>query len=579
MKFTDPLTEANFNAWTYHKLRLRGINTIGELIRTGPRKLTKDYRINATNYKEVHTFLKAYEDGIIHIEKPFFKIEETQTLHYPRPREELANIALSELNLSVRTYHTLARSGYDTVEDLFSLTLESMRQIKHLGKRGQMEILVKIDGLSKTVDHKGFLSSTKKNDPCKLFVEKISQHLPVNPFNLYAELSDDFDRYCEKDLFVPTIREALKIEILNFIDKASVNFIDESSSVTFIDVIAFFPEGLIPIEILDSVFNELINDEQLQLIGERYAVKRITIYEFLERGTPLTKNGKPFPPRLLSILNQHLEGENITEIAAKRSLSKARIGQLLDNAFRKLSRRTIPFREDQYLDIFDQYYFSWEHFSHIFQENQVVYRFLIFNFKKKEEKKPLPLEIFIKDETVSQELRERAKVLVYKNHIEILPDQYIKKSINSILAHILPLHFQTDRHQNELFKIYLRFLEIFNLETEEDLLINKRAFDGRLSHSKLVLNKQKRMIRYFDIENFDFESFWRELNFRQYPKGTYSTIDIFSQHSELMTRYDIRDGDELHSLLRKVFSKKKITIIEFKRMPTIELVDEKFLSK
>ena len=52
----------------------------------------------------------------------------------------------------------------------------------------------------------------------------------------------------------------------------------------------------------------------------------------------------------------------------------------------------------------------------------------------------------------------------------------------------------------------------------------------------------------------------------QYDGYKISTLDLFKKHLKLMAEYDIRNGYELHNLLRKINSNDRITI---KRMPFI----------
>ena len=54
------------------------------------------------------------------------------------------DIEISELNLSVRSFHALKRAGYDTVGQIVELLKEDengLRRIRNLGSRSEAEIL------------------------------------------------------------------------------------------------------------------------------------------------------------------------------------------------------------------------------------------------------------------------------------------------------------------------------------------------------------------------------------------------------------------------------------------------------
>ncbi len=66
--------------------------------------------------------------------------------------EEFENTDITELNLSVRSFHCLKRAGCDTVGDVLQLMEgegEGLRKIRNLGTRSEAEIHEKIEELRK----------------------------------------------------------------------------------------------------------------------------------------------------------------------------------------------------------------------------------------------------------------------------------------------------------------------------------------------------------------------------------------------------------------------------------------------
>src|SRR5699024_12118248 len=70
-------------------------------------------------------------------------------------KEKLLEMAVEELDLSVRSYNCLKRAGIDTVEELIQRTEEDMMKVRNLGKKSLEEVQSKLAELD---------LSLKKND-------------------------------------------------------------------------------------------------------------------------------------------------------------------------------------------------------------------------------------------------------------------------------------------------------------------------------------------------------------------------------------------------------------------------------
>jgi len=573
LKYTDSISKANLSNRTYSQLHEINIHTIGDLVKLNPEKLVKQRSLTKIVLQEVLDFLDKYKNGGINIKKPRFKIEETMALEYFDSHEELADISISELGLSAPAYSRLKSHGCKNVAELFDIMYSGqLRTVEKLGLRSESDIIRKTADLYDSFVNRPAFLVADENNPCKVYVEQISTYIPVNPFNLFSEIASYFDERNKDSLFIPMVREALKSQIMDIID--------DNFAIPFTDIFAYFPAELFPQEIVEQAIIEL---ESLSLIfqsDEGYQRKRIEIQKFLTGDASsgylmFPESHVRFPHRYSQFLHLFLNGNSIIEIGEKLRLTSSRVSQVMNKATLLLSKRVVPFHEDRYSEIFEAYRFSLKNFTYIFQESEYVYRYLALTTPKKRQ---VPLETFIEDEKISENLKERARFLLLEksreNKIEVLPGEYVEKTSSGVLEHILLTYFREDRHQTELYSLYLQFLKRFNLESEKRFLTTERSLSQKLAYSNLVLNKQKMMIRYFDFDNFDFDTFWSELNLIKYPTGQYSTKAIFLKHPKLMKKYDIRDGNELHNLMKKVLSKKDTSIIQFKRMPHIQLINE-----
>lgn len=62
-------------------------------------------------------------------------------------KEKVLEMAIEELDMSVRSFNCLKRAGIDTVEDLTNKTEEDMIKVRNLGKKSLEEVIAKLESL------------------------------------------------------------------------------------------------------------------------------------------------------------------------------------------------------------------------------------------------------------------------------------------------------------------------------------------------------------------------------------------------------------------------------------------------
>ena len=62
-------------------------------------------------------------------------------------KEEVLEMSIDELELSVRSYNCLKRAGINTVEELTNRTSEDMMKVRNLGRKSLEEVLAKLKEL------------------------------------------------------------------------------------------------------------------------------------------------------------------------------------------------------------------------------------------------------------------------------------------------------------------------------------------------------------------------------------------------------------------------------------------------
>ena len=71
------------------------------------------------------------------------------------------------------------------------------------------------------------------------------------------------------------------------------------------------------------------------------------------------------------------------------------------------------------------------------------------------------------------------------------------------------------------------FLEDYGLENDEKLILNNGTYENRLGESYILLWKQWKRFRYYNIEEKDFDDLIQTLALEQYQDVEYSTYKFF----------------------------------------------------
>jgi len=145
-KFEPRIEELDLSVVTYNRLKKAGINTIGDILTQ-----EKDFLIRCVGH-----------EGLFEIRKNMHSLglEMNETVE--------KYIGIEELNLTVRSYDRLKRSGINTVDDLQKIDIDRLFRIRNLGRKSTDEIVEKMHslglGMHETVEEyfQGINSITKK---------------------------------------------------------------------------------------------------------------------------------------------------------------------------------------------------------------------------------------------------------------------------------------------------------------------------------------------------------------------------------------------------------------------------------
>ena len=296
--------------------------------------------------------------------------------------------------------------------------------------------------------------------------------------------------------------------------------------------------------IYDKAINNLINKEYIE--ASLFGIKKmpLTLDEFLF-SLPKDKNSL--------ILLDFINGLDLDDIQDKYDISR-------QNAKQIITKYHIPYvTEQEYLDLYNTYYFTLDEFCKIFQVDQKVYRYIeLINTKPKGTRRIIEM---LEDERVSINTKIRIQNTLGK-YAFIEGKSILKKDID-----ILEIFSKTITKSISIDELETKFKNYWYELFHEELSYKANTFLNIVNESNSLING-KDGYRYYNINSLDIEAFYSNLNIKKYQNVELSTKLIFDTNKELMKSFDINDEFELYSILRKTYNKNNI---EFNRKPIISI--------
>jgi len=150
-----------------------------------------------------------------------------------------------------------------------------------------------------------------------------------------------------------------------------------------------------------------------------------------------------------------------------------------------------------------------------------------------------------------------------------ITNKTIQKEKNFIIRHLVQNFMEDEQTLESFLKLYNGFIEDLGLNIEEYAIMpcSYRQDFHRTGIGTELIWKPGGKFRHYIIANYNYSDFFERLNLKK-ENGIYNALEVFENNKELMQSYDIRDGYELHNILRRLYK----DYIAFKNVPFFELV-------
>ncbi|MFI3211517.1 MAG: sigma factor-like helix-turn-helix DNA-binding protein, partial [Peptostreptococcaceae bacterium] len=299
------------------------------------------------------------------------------------------------------------------------------------------------------------------------------------------------------------------------------------------------------------VFDELLKGNKIYLKDNKcFLVKE----DFIDQAEKFLK---PIP---LIVLVQRSIGLTLEEIGLHLGVTRERVRQIEKAAKIKCMNNINSFVNDQYRELFINYDITQKDFLNYTKISSSDYYFYNIIFAKKDN---LSVEV----ETNYPELNKILLKISKKNYF-LFENTYIYDSIEAIELYCLKRYASTIVSIDEFYENQKNVL-LCSKKSVSRSTRGVRTSENKYRESMFVLWGTHSMMRYYDVNNFNFDLLLDKLNLSQYEDVEITTLKLFRENTELMESYNILNEYELHNLLKKIIGVKNEYKLEFVKMPTL----------
>ena len=443
---------------------------------------------------------------------------------------QYSNVKISEMGLSKRLANKLESSGILLLSDLILENPESIRKISGLGSGAYKEY----------------------EEYCNAWINK---HL------------EEIISFCKKD--------SLEAK-LDYYETILIRFLAGKSESIRLEGFPILTAGLQEEEI-PAYLEHLKKSKRLSINKYGISMKLPSLSDLVEKLSDERQKG---------ILLQRLSGKTLEESGKSFGLTRERARQIgkrgLDSV-RALNLKlngTRLFDEDKYVYLYENYLIIKKDFIECFELEEKGY-YAIQELSKKRGIKVLD-EDALDDPYLDDKLKTKIQRYLDKDVIKIR-GQRIPIRKQDIRTYILRRECRNDTTIESFIEAHNDFLKAHKLEDRADLFIDRsqiRTIENVISSRNDVLWKQWSKFRYYDILSRDYDELLEELHLDSFENILISADKLQKENKTIMKKYDIRDGYELHNLIRKIyntpalynqyqrfFGNKEENAITFGRMP------------
>ncbi|MHA4769001.1 sigma factor-like helix-turn-helix DNA-binding protein [Staphylococcus capitis] len=510
------------------------------------------------------------------IQNPELSIEDIIKINTPKSKFNIAirylsgskylnEISTNHQGFSNKEKAIITRYNLNNLNNLLSSSYSRLLSYSYVGKKNLISILKKL--LQQVVvynKHEIFMGDTSR-----LYFKFSRQKFLLNLKEvLLNDLIEKFNVIKEKELLDEKMSLTQELDLLvnnNIVTEKLMNLdvskLAEDIAYIFIKQSEFLYD-------IDELTNKLSNEFKRidwditikQLLEQDLIGKNKFGKIFSKKPSILLYAAENFDATKFEMIRLRLKGKTLEEIGKTLGVTRERVRQIVKKI---LDSTDEVFREDDNSYWFKTYNLDAKQYALFFRDD--FYNYLSIRYKKGNHS----WEDIIYDDKASVELKKSVRNELLKGKIE-LGNKVINRNRTGIIDYILEEFCQDAVHISDVLQLYNLFIEEQGLNNQE-FNIDIRYLENRLSDTSSSVSQGKKIYRYYNYNQYDWDSFYKNINFEEWKDLEISSLIIFKQYPILMKSYDIRHANELHNIIKRTLSVVEDLRIDLSRMPNIKV--------
>ena len=583
-----PIEALEINNRVFNLLKRNNINTVGELLalsesdfrqfrNSGVKSVGEFLDIqqkilsNTIDTKEWKEKLREENPTILNILDERSKTEEyADILFCDNDGVWHKDLDISFFDISDIKKKTLRDAGYDSMLKIVLELDSTIRNLKNFGRtyytilqgfENRMLIYYPVNHSNKTANMiAGFIgaeysSNEKLSDVIENAVcARVYRYEGVISATSLSELLEDRNllTFIYRD---ESVRDLIEKYILGVMRDDAFEYYELRKMV---------PASLIASCRLDDILFEMKSKNLIEETEEGYQKYLPNLIDWIRIGL---KND-----RERDIFRKRISDVTLDKIGRDYNVTRERIRQIEAKAKKK--SKNVRFKEERYIYWFENYNFTKEQFCTVFNILPASYDSVEYlsGLSEKEKMDRKSVVDALEDERLTMAMSKRFRRALSDKYF-LFEDEYVVIKENSVLEALLrKKHSDNSIRVSNLIKEYNSVVSEFNLDLnliEEGSDSEDHRIENKLMHFRNAIKREKRQFRYYEYDNYDFEEFFKNIDFSAFLNTEISTLKIMNMYPELMEQYDIKAPYELHFIIQKYDTLAKQNNINKQTAPNI----------
>jgi len=577
-----PIENLGLSVRSFNCLKRNNINDSEDLLALSQEDLSNFNNMGKISLEEVNAAIHRLSTGAYNVIKTENKNFKKKTvLHYVAEETLLKEVAsvlfqdangmyvedvsVEELGFSNRTMGGLLRAGCVTTSKIINMKYDDLQGIKGMGSKSLDEIMSTLKKI--TIVR---FSEEGTNDKIETILEQLSEdyseyledniRLQLLAATKTVLLQTELDEYVDDKIDVmeniSLLRAIYTESIIKKILQTAILSMIKKGNFTYEYIRNNMPRTFVNSGIFDELISIMLETKKIEDTEDGYCIYYPSVSEYIQQVDD---------EKMMQALKMRLEGKTLAETGNELGLTRERIRQIVKKALEKLPR----VKEGQFKYWYENYSLDKEDFVFIFNLTDESYNYISMVYKSQGVKN---IEDIFDDDRTTISIARRAKEAMKKYSV-LVDGEYVPLRRDILTRKLLKLYYsETECVISEFSDFYNSFLIKNGIENNEKLqYTSEHALEARLADCDYILMKYGRRIRYYNIEEYDVQSLFTELDFERYDGLEISTLKLFTLNRELMNEYNILDEYELHNLMKKCEQLLPKIGIQLNRMPLITI--------